>query len=820
MYRKIIKVFLGSPGDLEDERKAAKFIVDEENSNHANALGYHIDLVGWEDTVSQRRRAQDAINVDLDQCEYFVGLMWKKWGTPPGTEGHPYSSGFEEEYRRSVNRHEKSGKPEISLLFKSIPKEDLSDVGKQLEKVLNFQREINDEKKQYYQKFENLRDFEQRFRAIIAKFLKDQKLEDSKSETLDPQKPKKNDENGTGQKNVERQSRVFDSGALDFIENFVTKEPDGDNIYSASEVARFRLLASSVSQSGNDSMHLGTHDANLIYRDMRHQEFSKREHSGLLSTALESLDNSTVPMWHWIFLPSFNVKDDLPFRTLWGGEKHRRSAFKVLEMLSIAPADFSSNFNKLEFPNFWLSEGTSSELVIAALEYLGAVGDDGLHIDWDQLIGSSEANVSRAAVRSFARIKSRISATDALRFVAAHEGVDLGNEISSILLSNISTIETEVLRACLQNRTKQFRSAIALELFERDALTKADAHLVCESAEAHIRLIGAKALARQNPAMTLSDVRSLLVKPRKSSSLGILPSPQDRDYEGEEAFEDYKISVLCKMSYQELLDAQAVESFYSFQATIALYRGHFRKAKTELEENLLDGFKAFCASRRDAIEGPGGTPSESIYNYVREQIVQSGLEEFCANAGKPGLATVRKVVDEYGVRFAFDVIEYFAKYGEWEDAARVAKLSAKMKYGLGLSLLSFNDHSIDYKIAARTILKLGAKRVADVWKLDLPSQVRVQIVAQLPKKLFSAFDDQRIINMLLWESDVVREVVALKSALCLPKERLRKILDSYYLVDGTYYYNAVFWLDLGISADLATSKAISRNTISTKIGYI
>lgn len=52
MYRKIIKVFLGSPGDLEMERKAAKVIVDEENANHANKLGYHIDLVGWEDTVA------------------------------------------------------------------------------------------------------------------------------------------------------------------------------------------------------------------------------------------------------------------------------------------------------------------------------------------------------------------------------------------------------------------------------------------------------------------------------------------------------------------------------------------------------------------------------------------------------------------------------------------------------------------------------------------------------------------------------------------------------------------------------------------------
>ena len=816
MYRKIIKVFLGSPGDLEEERKAAKVIVDEENANHANALGYHIDLVGWEDTVSQRRRAQDAINVDLDQCEYFVGLMWKKWGTPPGPKGHPYSSGFEEEYRRSVERHEKSGKPEISLLFKNIPKDDLSDVGKQLEKVLAFQMEINEEKKQYYQKFQDLRDFEQRFRAIIAKFLKDQQLEDSKSEAHEPQQPSQKDERRKDQQSGEKQSQMFDPGAMGFIEDFVAKEHDGDKAYSAAEVARFRLLACSVSQSGNDSIQLGTHDANLIYRDLRDVEFSTRELSGLISTALESLDSHTVPLWHWIFLPSYNIKSELPYRTLWGGEKHRRSAFKLLEILSVAPKDFESSFDSTEFTEFWFSESVSDELVIAALEYLGAVGDDGLQIDWAQFVGSSEANVSRAAVQSLARIKSKISTTDALRFVAEHESVDLGSELTGELLSNINTIETEVLRACLKNRTRTFRVTIATELSERVALTKADAHLICESAEADIRLIGAKALAKQNPGLTLSDVRKLLVKPRKSNSLGFLVSPQDRDYPGEEAFEDYKVGMLGRMPYQDLLEVQKDESFFSTEATIALYRGHFGKVKVELEKNLLNHFEDFCAGRRDAIERSGGAPSEAVYNYVREGLVQSSLEAFSAEARKSELATVRRVVDECDVRFSTEVVEYFSKYGDWEDAARIAKLSSKMKYGPGLSLLSFIDHSMDYELAARTILNLGAKRIADIWMLDLPNQVRVQIVVQMPKKLFAAFDDQGIIDMLLWDSDVVREVVALKAILCLSKARLRNILDAYYLVDGSYYYNAIFWLDLGVSADQPTGRKISQVAISTK----
>ena len=39
---------------------------------------------------------------------------------------------------------------------------------------------------------------------------------------------------------------------------------------------------------------------------------------------------------------------------------------------------------------------------------------------------------------------------------------------------------------------------------------------------------------------------------------------------------------------------------------------------------------------------------------------------------------------------------------------------------------------------------------------------------------------------------------------------------AYYDVDGSYYYNAIFWLDLGISADRATSQAVALKEIGAK----
>src|SRR5271165_2883509 len=85
--RKIVRIFLGSPGDLSDERLIAKSVVDEINSLFADSSGYHIELVGWEETVSSIGRPQALINQDLEKCELFVGMIWKRWGTPPDKNG-------------------------------------------------------------------------------------------------------------------------------------------------------------------------------------------------------------------------------------------------------------------------------------------------------------------------------------------------------------------------------------------------------------------------------------------------------------------------------------------------------------------------------------------------------------------------------------------------------------------------------------------------------------------------------------------------------------------------------------------------------------
>ena len=135
--RRILPVFIASPGDLNEKRKSAKNIVDAFNTGLGQQLNLVVDLLGWEDTLPGIGRPQALINPDVQRCELFVGLLWKHWGRPTGE----YSSGFLEEFELAMERNRLSDSPEVWLSFKSIEPKLLQDPGQQLQQVIDFKQE-------------------------------------------------------------------------------------------------------------------------------------------------------------------------------------------------------------------------------------------------------------------------------------------------------------------------------------------------------------------------------------------------------------------------------------------------------------------------------------------------------------------------------------------------------------------------------------------------------------------------------------------------------------------------------------------------------
>src|SRR5712692_3330443 len=92
------RVFIASPSGLDDERRCFRDTLDAYNEE-LEGRGVSFAPVGWELTLGGVGRPQQLINAELIQCDYFVLVLWDRWGSPPtsGAAGQ-FSSGCEEEF--------------------------------------------------------------------------------------------------------------------------------------------------------------------------------------------------------------------------------------------------------------------------------------------------------------------------------------------------------------------------------------------------------------------------------------------------------------------------------------------------------------------------------------------------------------------------------------------------------------------------------------------------------------------------------------------------------------------------------------------------
>lgn len=170
------KIFIATPSGLENERKAFRDVVASYNESDANHRGVHFIPVGWEITLGGIGRPQALINEEIRKCDYFLLLLWDRWGSPPTVEGQgQYTSGTEEEYSVAWKcfADENKSMRQIVAFFKAVDTRQLSDPGEQLKKVLDFKRALENEKKILFDTFDEVSTFEKRLRCYLAQWVRD-----------------------------------------------------------------------------------------------------------------------------------------------------------------------------------------------------------------------------------------------------------------------------------------------------------------------------------------------------------------------------------------------------------------------------------------------------------------------------------------------------------------------------------------------------------------------------------------------------------------------------------------------------------------------
>src|SRR5580698_782232 len=107
MSKKIsfVKLAFCAPGDVTEELKIARNIVDEWNVNHGEHRELFVKLLNWKsDARPGIGRPQEVINQDIvDDADILVGIFWTRFGTPTGVA----ESGTEEEIRRAIKTNRK-----------------------------------------------------------------------------------------------------------------------------------------------------------------------------------------------------------------------------------------------------------------------------------------------------------------------------------------------------------------------------------------------------------------------------------------------------------------------------------------------------------------------------------------------------------------------------------------------------------------------------------------------------------------------------------------------------------------------------------------
>lgn len=182
-----IKVLLSCPEDVSREGYFLDLIekvISYYNHFFSKTTGAKkLELTHWKKNIylgKGKPRVQDRINYRLvDICDIFIGILWTRFGSPPGitTNGLNFESGTEEEFYRA-----RKISKDLWIFFCNCPinpsKIDLT----QLEKVRKFKKSLKD-KQIEYSEFSSLVELEKQLRSHFSIFGKERySLEGKKKE--------------------------------------------------------------------------------------------------------------------------------------------------------------------------------------------------------------------------------------------------------------------------------------------------------------------------------------------------------------------------------------------------------------------------------------------------------------------------------------------------------------------------------------------------------------------------------------------------------------------------------------------------------------
>jgi hypothetical protein len=163
------RVFIGSPGGLDQERRCFRSTLRKYTDVNAEPRDVIFHPIGWEDTHAGVGRPQELINDDLKRCDYAVFVLHDRWGSPSEDSRTSRTEGeialAEELYRANRLRN-------IVLFFRKVSRRQMNDPGEQLRRVLEFKKRIKKEEKYLFVEYDDIKQFSEILESHLAQWLR------------------------------------------------------------------------------------------------------------------------------------------------------------------------------------------------------------------------------------------------------------------------------------------------------------------------------------------------------------------------------------------------------------------------------------------------------------------------------------------------------------------------------------------------------------------------------------------------------------------------------------------------------------------------
>lgn len=774
--RNVLTVFIATPGDLVKERNILREVVERINKSIGRNIGWNLELLGWEDTLPSFARPQELINKDVECCDLFIGVLWKRWGQPT----NKYDSGFEEEFRLARKRKVRGEHPEIWLFFKKIDEENLKDPGEQLKKVLNFRKEQIEKKELLFKEFTTLSDWEKLIHDLAIQYILDLYLKEE-------------------EKIVEEQSIVVSSQDESFLTKYAKKEPSKES-YPTDLISAFKksirylqneegitldlwdrlrlFVQSSAWFSEQHSGELfGGHEANLAYLAKKKWKLSHEEIWFWFRTLIKDKDN-IVPGWYWLRDLGENYIDYMLcyFATNDSDADIRRNAFNLLADTDYKPSrellekGLNNSDKKVVLSTIRLFKNIDSK---ECIELLNSFIDGG-NIDDEEI--KSEATVTWIYL-SFKSDENQILSE------IIGSGVNMPRFLRKRFTSTEKKFDKEILLKALDKAQPSVRR-FAVNYFKKNKmLTKDICKKLFVDPDVDIRKEGLIGFIDLGGKVDMELVRKLFPEPKERVGLARFMRSVKAD--------DFVPLILKKKDPKYLLNSL---SFYDIDSALS-YRilaiDHFELIRDRIRSNLDDEFTAFMLSSRSLLKEKYGTSAGKIINlkpdveqFAKHKFVSSALAGLAENGEESDAKYARKFLGKTSSNdIDNEAINILSKFGDSSDAENIVKIALEMAnmsnqfFALKTCLkLSNSKEELLTKLLdadERGVAKIIANNV-----IDCDSKFRTETAK---KMLFSKHENSRLVglNILLNDFD---------------NEKLENLLEDYVSKDS-YYYNVVSWLD-------------------------